>query len=143
MITALALALSLLPAQFAAADSSAADSVRSDAEIREFVLRHVDDVRRCYQTEGLSRNPALSGMVEVELTIQPTGVVHSVIVDAQSLPGAGRQEVAACIARVARNWRFQRGPFDTEIHVLPFTLAPQLEHKLLRAASIAPRISTD
>lgn len=130
MLAALVLAFSLAHLQ-----PMPGDSARSDAEIREFVLRHVHDVRRCYQTEGLSRNPALAGVIEVELTIQPTGVVKAVRVDMQSFSGSGRHEVASCVATAARHWRFQRGPFGTEIHVLPFSLAPQHQQPPQRSAS--------
>ena len=51
------------------------DSIRSDADIRSAVLRHAPAVRRCYEVEGLGRNPALAGSVEIMVTILPTGAV--------------------------------------------------------------------
>src|SRR5688572_32824315 len=86
----------------------AADSLRSDAEIRTAVLRHATDVRRCYETEGLRRDPGLNGYVDVVVTIQPTGMVTNVAVRTESLSGSGAKEVGKCLATIARHWRFER-----------------------------------
>lgn len=104
--------------------SAPADSVRSDNEIREVVLRHAVAVRACYEAEGLRRNIDLSGTIEVELRILPVGRVDSVVIVHSELRGPGTQEVTSCIVRVARNWRFERGPFGVEEIVLPFVLRP-------------------
>lgn len=109
----------------ATSPSAPADSVRSDHEIREVVLRHAVAVRACYETEGLRRNTDLSGTLEVELRILPVGRVDSVAVVRSELRGPGTREVTACIVRVARNWRFERGPFEVEEIVLPFVLRPE------------------
>jgi outer membrane biosynthesis protein TonB len=107
------------------ASASPSDSVRSDNDIREVVLRHAAVVRGCYETEGLRRNSALSGTIEVELRILPVGRVDSVLVVRSELTGPGTREVTDCITRVARNWRFERGPFGVEEIVLPFILKPE------------------
>lgn len=101
------------------------DSVRSDNDIREVVLRHAAVVRGCYETEGLRRNSALSGTIEVEMRILPVGRVDSVVVVRSDLAGPGTREVTDCLIRVARNWRFERGPFGVEEIVLPFILKPE------------------
>lgn len=119
LILALALAVSR-PAPVAAGDS-----VRTDVEVRATVLRHTTDVRRCYQEEGLRRNPALSGQIDLELTILPTGHVDEVAVPTTSLAGPGQKEVAACIATRARNWRFARGPYAVARVVFPFVFSPE------------------
>lgn len=116
---ALALLLDVSPAP------AAADSVRADAEIRQTVLRHAADVRGCYEREGLRRDPSLVGTLEVEVTVLPTGVVDSVAVGAMVMAGNGQREVAACIATIARHWRFERGPYAVETIVLPFALVPE------------------
>lgn len=116
----LAVALAVAPPEA----PSFTDSLRSDGEVRATVLRHAADVRRCYQDEGLRRNPGLRGHVELELTILPTGRVEAVAVAATSLHGDGVTEVTACLARTARQWRFERGPFAVEQIVLPFVFAP-------------------
>lgn len=118
LLFAVALAVAPAPA------TSPTDSLRSDGEVRATVLRHAADVRRCYQDEGLRRNPVLTGHLELELTILPTGRVDSVAVSATSLSGDGVKEVTACLARTARQWRFERGPFAVEQVVFPFVFAP-------------------
>ena len=103
---------------------AAADSVRADRIIRETVLRHARDARRCYEMEGLRRNPMLRSTIELEVTILPTGIVEHAIAKPDGPTRSGASEVAACLATLARNWRFERGPFDVEIVVFPFSFAP-------------------
>jgi hypothetical protein len=134
MTPALILALALAVAR---PDSVAtpADSVRADVEVRATVLRHTTDVRRCYQEEGLRRNPSLAGELELALTILPTGHVNEVTVPTTSLAGPGQKEVAVCIATRARNWRFQRGPYAIETVVFPFVLSPEEASKVQAASN--------
>ena len=117
----LILALSLLSAS-PAAPSASADSIRTDAAIRAAALRSAPDVRKCYENEGLRRNPLLTGSVDVFLTILPTGAVSKVDVKATGLDGAGGAEVSRCVQTVARNWKFDRGPYVVETVILPFNL---------------------
>ena len=117
----LALVLSLLSAA-PNAPAAPADSIRSDANIRAAALRHAPDVRKCYETEGLGRNPALNGSVEITVTILPTGAVSEVDVKPQGLTGAGAVEVARCLATTARRWTFDRGPYVIELVILPYLL---------------------
>ncbi|HUF25645.1 MAG TPA: AgmX/PglI C-terminal domain-containing protein [Gemmatimonadaceae bacterium] len=112
----------LLPAQ--ALDAAGTDSLRAGGEVRAAVLRNAKDVRRCYEKEGLRRNPELSGTVELSLTILPTGMVSQAKVDSLELRGPGIGEVARCITRHARTWRFERGPYATEVHLFPLDLVP-------------------
>lgn len=100
------------------------DSARSDDDIRAVVLRHAVAVRSCYETQGLRRNSALTGTIEVELRILPVGRVDSVVIVRSDLSGPGTREVTSCITSIARNWRFERGPFGVEEIVLPFILKP-------------------
>lgn len=99
-----------------------ADSLRPDADVREVALHHSAEIQQCYEIHGLRVNPSLSGTIEVEATVLPTGRVDSVVVSNSNLRGAGRSEVESCITMVVRNWRFDRGPFGTEIVVYPFSL---------------------
>ncbi|GAC1514868.1 MAG: hypothetical protein NVS1B4_03620 [Gemmatimonadaceae bacterium] len=101
------------------------DSVRPELDVRGIVLRHAMDVRRCYQSEGLRRNALLSGTIEVELVILPTGVVEEVRVGGTAIAGAGTKETLNCIATAARNWRFERGPYALEAVTFPFELRPE------------------
>jgi len=124
------------PAPTAAASMvAAADSERADRDIRQVALHHAADVRGCYEAQGLRRNPGLSGVVEIELRVLPTGVVDSARVSASQLAGTGKLEVERCIVETARNWRFERGPFGVETIVYPFTLSPTFDEvKKLRSA---------
>jgi hypothetical protein len=112
----------------------ATDSIRSDLEIRQTVLRNAGDVRRCYEFEGLRRDPSLAGSVEIALTVLPTGAVDSVEVAEVALRGEGTREVTRCITTVARNWRFERGPYATETILLPFRLRPDMRSPITKVS---------
>jgi outer membrane biosynthesis protein TonB len=108
-----------------------ADSVRADDDVRAAALRNAADVRRCYEREGLARDPKLRGLIEIAITILPTGQVQTVSVVDSSLKGDGKSAVSECVARAVRNWRFDRGPYGVETVIFPFNLAPvqaELEH---------------
>jgi hypothetical protein len=125
-LPALAIALLVPPAPLASPTGSApADTIRAATEVRASVLRNTADVRRCYEAEGLPRNPALRGRIQIALTIEPTGIVSAARVDSAQVHGPGAAEVARCIVRHARNWRFDRGPYDVEVHLFPFDLVPE------------------
>ena len=98
------------------------DSVRPDMDVRLVALRHAAEIQRCYETEGLRVNPGLGGMVEVEVTVAPSGRVEDAEVSASALSGAGQREVESCITSSVRNWRFEKGPFAIETIVYPFNL---------------------
>ena len=123
MSSLLALALAATVAGSAPAGS---DSLRADRDVRLTALRNARSVMRCYEEQGLRRQPELEGVVEVSLTVEPTGVVSEVQVASATLSGPGSRETAACIATIARQWRFERGPFDLEVIVFPFVLRPEL-----------------
>lgn len=132
MLHALLLALTLGSAPRAAI---AADSARPDGEVQEIVLRHADDVRKCYQSEGLRRDPAMRVMLELELTILPTGRVDSAAVSTPDVKGPGVAEVAACISTAARNWRFERGPYAADTFVFPLRLLPEEPQRVARTSA--------
>ena len=98
------------------------DSLRPDTDVRLVALRHAAEIQRCYETEGLRVNPGLGGMIEVEVTVAPSGRVEDAEVSASALSGAGHQEVETCITSTVKNWRFERGPFAIETIVYPFNL---------------------
>jgi hypothetical protein len=116
LILSLAVAshMSLMPQQ--------PDSVRPDVDVRLVALRHAAEIQRCYEAEGLRVNPGLGGMLEVEVTVVPSGRVQDAAVSASNLSGAGHQEVESCITSSVKNWRFEKGPFATETIVYPFNL---------------------
>jgi outer membrane biosynthesis protein TonB len=120
----LALALMITPRASAAAGlGGSADSVRAASDVQESAMRNASDVRRCYEREGLSRDPKLRGTVEVSITILPTGVVQKATVK-DSLSGDRQPVLADCIVKAVKNWRFERGPYVVETVVFPFNLAP-------------------
>ena len=101
-----------------------ADSVRADRDIRLAALHHVADVKRCYEREGLTRNPALAGTLDVSVTVLATGVVRDASVARVDMPGVAAREVARCLTTAIRNWRFDRGPYAVETIVFPFRFSP-------------------
>jgi len=101
-----------------------ADSVRNDRDIRLAALRHVADVKRCYEREGLTRDPRLSGTLDVTVTVLATGVVSDASVASDDMRGVGAREVAKCLTTAIRNWRFDRGPYVVETIVFPFRFSP-------------------
>ena len=136
MLTSLALVLALgtVPAA-----PEAGDTIRADTEIRQVVLRNAADVRRCYEREGLRRNPGLTGLIEIRMTILPTGRVDDVALATSDMNGRGVEEVVRCIASVARHWRFDRGAYPVETIVLPFSLSPAPAEVRSWAAAAVPR----
>jgi len=121
MLTPIALLLALA----SPAVRPPADSARTDREIRLAALRHVGDLRRCYEREGLTRDPSLTGTMDVTVRVLATGVVSDAAVTARAMRGFGAREVATCLTTAIRNWRFERGPFPVETIVFPFRFAPE------------------
>ena len=116
--------LALLFALTGPVQSVSTDSVRSDRDVRLAALRHVAEVKRCYEREGLTRDPRLSGTLEMSVTVQATGEVSDASVAAHDMRGVGVREVAACLRLAIRNWRFERGPYAVETIVFPFRFTP-------------------
>jgi hypothetical protein len=116
------LLLSLAFASRAAVLPPTPDSLRSDLDVRLVALRHAGEIQSCYENQGLRVNPSLSGVIEVEVTVSPTGRVEDANVSSSALSGAGRQEVESCITTNVKNWRFERGPYKPETIVYPFNL---------------------
>src|SRR5512147_3252419 len=102
----------------------ASDSMRTDRDIRLAALRHVADVKRCYEREGLARNPALTGTVDVAVTVLATGVVSEATATSVDMEGVAAREVARCLTTAIRHWRFDRGPYAVETIVFPFRFTP-------------------
>ena len=127
--------LSLVVGVLSSAHALHADSLRADREVRLVALRHASEIRQCYETQGLRVNPQLGGVVEVEVTVLPSGVVDGANISASGLAGPGHTEVEACITTVVKNWRFERGPFAVETIVYPFTLVRDAKGALEAAAS--------
>ena len=120
MLAQAALLLSLV------ASANRADSVRTDRDVRLAALRHVADVRRCYEHEGLTRDPGLTGTLDITITILATGTVRDASVSSSAMQGLGARELARCLTTAIRNWRFDRGAYVVETVVFPFRFAPTL-----------------
>ena len=116
------LALSLAIASHSPSPAQRTDSLRPDDDVRLVALRHASEIQRCYETQGLRVNPDLGGVIEVEVTVAPSGRVEGANVSASALQGLGREEVEACITTAVKNWRFEKGPYATETIVYPFKL---------------------
>ena len=87
------------------------------SEVGQTARAHVPQLERCYHQEGLSRNPALAGLVRLGLTVQAGRVTSAHIVD-RTWIGAGAAEAESCLVRMARGWRL--GGADAQI-VLPLS----------------------
>lgn len=87
------------------------------SEVGQTARAHVPQLERCYHQEGLSRNPALAGLVRLGLTVEGGRVTSAQIVD-RTWAGTGATEAESCLLRVARGWRL--GGADARI-VLPLS----------------------
>lgn len=73
--------------------------------IRRVIRRHINEARYCYE-RVLVRNPGAEGMVRVRFVIGADGQVQSSALEGDT-PESMR-EVAACVVRAVRRWRFPR-----------------------------------
>lgn len=96
---------------------SGATTTGITSEVGQTARAHVPQLERCYHQEGLSRNPALAGLVRLGLTVQGGRVTSAHVVD-RTWAGAGAAEAESCLVRTARGWRL--GGADAQI-VLPLS----------------------
>src|SRR5256714_15547875 len=96
---ALASRMALLPQQ--------PDSLRPDTEVQLVALRHAAEIQRCYETEGLRVNPGLGGMIEVEVTVAPSGRVEGAAGSPSPPSGIGHQEGGTCLTTPGGNCGFE------------------------------------
>jgi hypothetical protein len=87
------------------------------SEVGQTARAHVPQLERCYHREGLTRNPALAGLVRLSLTVKGGRVTSAHIVD-RTWVGAGVAETESCLVRMAGGWRL--GTADAQI-VLPLS----------------------
>ena len=104
----------------AASDSSFRDST----EVRAVGRRHAGTIRHCYNEQGLKADPALRGLLRVELMVLPTGVVQAATATATDVNGEGMPAVITCVSTAARAWHFSDGAPRIERVVLEFDLLP-------------------
>ena len=89
--------------------------------VRRIVRAHINEIRYCYN-QGLARNPGLAGRVKIQFAIGATGKVPVAVVADSTLKD---QNVANCIAKAVKRWRFPR-PIDGDqvLVTYPFVLTP-------------------
>jgi hypothetical protein len=89
--------------------------------IRRIVRAHINEVRYCYN-QGLTKDPNLEGRVKVQFTIGPTGAVPVAVVAEAAIKD---NNVAQCIAKAVKRWKFPRPPQGGNVVVTyPFVLQP-------------------
>ena len=89
--------------------------------IRRIVRSHINEVRHCYN-QGLAKDPSLEGRVSIQFTIGPTGKVVTSVVGTTTL---GDKNVANCVAKAVKRWKFPRPPGGGNAIVsYPFVLSP-------------------
>ena len=89
--------------------------------IRRVVRAHINEVRYCYN-QGLARDPNLKGRVAVQFTIGPTGKVPVAVVAQTSLKD---RNVANCVAKAVKRWKFPKPPGGgNAVVTYPFLLEP-------------------
>lgn len=72
--------------------------------IRRIIRHHHNEVRHCYN-QGLARDPNLQGRVAVMFTIGPAGTVPSAAVSENTMSD---RDVASCVAKSVRRWKFPK-----------------------------------
>jgi TonB family protein len=94
--------------------------LRSTEEYRQYIITHTDGIRRCYG-EALGRNPALSGQIDVRITVSPAGDVTLVETVRSTL---GDAEADRCVLTAIQSLRFPRNADEATIvvtHSFAFT----------------------
>lgn len=79
--------------------------------VRRVIISHRAEIEYCYERQ-LIANPELGGDVVVEFTIGTDGRVESARIASSSVGG---KEVASCVERQARTWKFP--PSSSRTHV--------------------------
>ena len=97
---------------------------RDSTEVTAVARRYAGTVKNCYEQQGLKTDPALRGLLQLALTVLPTGVVQEALASSSNVSGTGMPEVAVCVSSAAREWRFSEGAGGVERLVLEFDLVP-------------------
>jgi TonB family protein len=91
--------------------------------IRRVVRSHINEVRHCYNA-GLTRDPNLSGRVQVQFQIGATGRVSAAVPTANGTT-LGDKAVERCVAQAVRRWKFPRASNGgTSMVSYPFVFSP-------------------
>jgi len=81
--------------------------------IRQVVRRHMAQLKRCYE-QALQRDPTLSGKLNVEFVISPTGSVSSARIGSATAASGGLE---TCVTSQVRSWAFPRPRNGQEVEV--------------------------
>lgn len=73
-------------------------------EVGRTARAHAPQLQRCYQEEGLMRNPSLAGLVRLAIDVEG-GRVTAARVVYRSWTGAGVAETESCLIGAIRGWR--------------------------------------
>jgi ferric-dicitrate binding protein FerR (iron transport regulator) len=84
--------------------------------IEEMVRQRGRQIRACYE-RSLKRDPSLSGTVALQLRVGASGRVVQTAVESSTLDAP---EVASCLEREARTWRFSEGKNATVVYPFVF-----------------------
>jgi hypothetical protein len=72
--------------------------------VRRVVHQHLNEVRYCYEQAALADHE-LAGRVEVQFTIEGTGLVHTAVVQSSTLHHGVAE---GCITQAVRRWEFPK-----------------------------------
>ncbi len=105
--------------------------------IRRIVRSHINEIRFCFN-QGLARDPNLSGRVAIEFTVNAMGRVPVAVAGESSL---GAPDVAKCMAKAVKRWKFPRPTAGGTVTVrYPFVLSGDGSAPRMRS-SRRPRVA--
>ena len=89
-----------------------------NATVSSVVTSHRPEVIKCF-AEGKKKNPAMKGVISVQLQVDPAGKIHRVQIQST----LNNPLVAACVAKAANGWTFpRRNGGDLATVSYPFTI---------------------
>ncbi len=91
------------------------------ATIKRVIRRHINQIKYCYMTKGLSSNPRLKGLYKVSFTINSRGRVQAVRTAQTTL---NHPPTEACIRGMVKTWRFPKPEGSMPYVVYPFHFKP-------------------
>ena len=112
-------AAALVSAKVEAGEDATAQGSLDKAVIRNVIRQHLDEVKKCYETQ-LEKNKSLAGRVVVHVVIGADGKVTESRIEETSLHSpAGEQ----CIVDAVHGWEFPKPRGGKVVVSYPFVLA--------------------
>ena len=93
---------------------------RDISDLGSFVRDRQQQLRVCYEENGLKVNPNLAGTIVTAISIEPSGSVSGVNITRRTWSGAGSSESESCILRRIRSWRFPSSEAGAGTYSFPF-----------------------